>query len=98
MLHLIRPFDLLARAPERLKRVSRDRVHGIRAVGTVAAIPFREFRGVLAGPLPEYQQIGQRVPAEPVRAVQARSAFTGGEETGHVVICVSPSTRIPPIA
>ena len=43
----------------------------------------RELGRVLAGPLAEHHQVGQRVAAQPVGAVQARRALAGGEQPRH---------------
>ena len=62
------------------------------------AVLLGEVRRVLAGALAEDEQVGQRVAAEPIGAVDAR-ARTRRRRTGpaRVDICVSASTRTPPI-
>src|SRR5258708_21106253 len=40
-----------------------------------------------AGPAAEYQQIGERIPAQPVRAVESRSSFACCEQTGQGSLC-----------
>ena len=62
------------------------------------AVLLRERRGVLAGALAEDDQVRQRVAAEPVGAVQARRPLRRRRRgPARVDICVSPSTRMPPI-
>ena len=65
-----------------------------------AAAPccLRELRRVLAGALAEHEQVGQRVAAQAVGAVDARRR-TRRRRTGPgiVDICVSASTRMPPM-
>jgi len=53
---------------------------------------------VRAGALAEDQQVRKRIPPKPVRAVQAGGALSRREEApGTLDICVSASTRTPPM-
>ena len=80
-LHLERSF--VAGAPfERLDGALR-RVVDLTRVDRGRLLLARELRGVLAGALAEHQQVGERVAAEPVGAVDARRALARGEESGH---------------
>ena len=76
---------------------SRRRRFHLAVVDRARAVLLREFRRVLAGALAEDEQVGQRVAAEPIRAVDARRAFAAANRPGTVDICVSPSTRTPPM-
>src|SRR5215475_12985250 len=42
-----------------------------------------ELGSVCTGSFSEYQQVRERVPAQPVRAVQPRPALAGCEKSGH---------------
>ena len=56
------------------------------------------LRGVLAGALAEHDQVGERVAAEAVGAVDPGRAFAGREQArARVDSCVSASTRTPPM-
>ena len=48
-------------------------------------------------PFAEDQQIGQRIPPEPIRSVQSGAALPGSKEAGDVGHLRSASTRTPPI-
>src|SRR5262245_40636488 len=53
------------------------------------------FRGVLTGAFAEDEQIGERVAAEAIGAVDARGAFAGGEQAGdprHLRIAIHADT------
>ncbi len=80
MLDLIGTF---ARALERFERLPSRLLH-LRHVDGGGPMFLGEFRGVLAGAFAEYQQVGKRISAQPVRSVQARAAFPGGEQSGDV--------------
>ena len=55
-------------------------------------------RGAETGPPAEDQQVGQRVAAEPVRAVHAAGALAGREQArARSAAAVSGSTSTPPI-
>ena len=74
VLHLIRPFGAAAGS----RRVRTAPAPRCAAASTCAslicagAVFLRELRGVFAGALAEHDQVGERIAAEPVRAVQAR--------------------------
>ena len=82
-LHLIRPLGIVAGALERREGLARQRLdlilrrlHRRLRAGVLGRVP--------AGALAEDQEVGQRVPPEPVRAVQTRRALAGREQPGHV--------------
>ena len=57
------------------------------------AILLGELGGILAGPLAEDQQVGQRIAAQTVGAMQSGGGFAGGKQTrhiGHLGIAVNP--------
>ena len=43
-----------------------------------------EFRGVFTGALAEHQQIGERVAAQAIGAMQPGAAFTRGKQAGNI--------------
>ncbi len=76
VLHLIRAFALPF---EGFKRLARHFIH-LRIVDGARGMIFRELGGKLARALAEDHQIGQRIPAQPIRAVQSGAAFSGREQ------------------
>ena len=81
-------FERLQRAPHRFVR--------LRPCRSTRAMCLRERRGELARAFAEHEQIGQRVAAEPVGAVDARRAFARGEQSRHrrhLRVGVAPARR-----
>jgi len=68
-------------ALERLERGPHDCV-GLVGVDARSRLATGEFGGVLPGAHPEYQQIGERIPAETIRAVQAGPHLARRKEPG----------------
>ena len=82
VLHLVRPFARRV-ALERLERPAARPSSTCAGVDGAAALVLRVLRGMLAGALAEHEQVGQRVAAEPVGAVDAGGALARGEQAGH---------------
>ena len=81
VLHLIRAFPLPLEGLERLAAPLHPPARWSMLPGSVI---FRELRRKLARALAEDHQIGQRIAAQPIRAMQSRAAFSGGEQAVHV--------------
>ena len=79
-LHLIRPLGSRA-APERCEGARRGLVHLALIHGSRPVVA-GEACGVLARALAEDEEIGQRVAAEPIGAMEAGGAFAAGEQAG----------------
>ena len=85
VLDLVRAFGAAAW----LRRAQTGRAPRLAASSICASLTvhgrifLRELRGVFAGAFAEDEQIGERIAAETVRAVQTGRAFARGEETGH---------------
>ena len=71
----------LALPVERFERLARHFIH-LRCVDRARGVVFRELRGILTRALAEYHQIGERIPAQAIRAVQPRAALSGGDAAG----------------
>ena len=85
MLHLIRPFGAAAGLAPRSNGSSAWRAASSTCASLIwpGAVFLGKFRGEFAGALAEYNQIGQRISAQPVRPVQARGRFARGKQPGH---------------
>ncbi len=82
VLHLVRPFASLSLSFEGRERVLRHRGDA-RLVDSAGAVPACELRRMVAGPLAEHQQVGERVATEAVGAVQSRRALARREQPGQ---------------
>ena len=69
-------------ARERLERALRGFVD-LPGVDRAGGLRLRELRGVFTRALAEHEQIRQRIAAQPVRPVDARRTFAGGEQSRH---------------
>ncbi len=76
---------------------SRGCVHLSQCRSCPAPWSLANFAAYSPGALAEDQQIGKRIAAQAIGAVQSRRAFPGGEQAGHGRHLRSASTRTPPI-
>ena len=85
VLHLIRPFGAAAGGAA-IEWFDRFAIRGfdLGVVDLAIGIFLRKLRGEFAGALTEDDQVGKRIAAEPVRAVQSGGALARGKKPGQV--------------